>query len=608
MTNTTSGVVSLSASANANGAGFASAAASANTAMYQEADAATVSAFMSNAGYVTATANAVAVASGTVTGTGATATTIGSAVAVAHAVGLGQDVGGTTGSATIVNSGVLNVGAHATAIGVTNAFASAVATGAYQETDPVAINFTNSGVMNVNAHALARRHIHHGNHLRWNHHDQLLAVRHGVRQRQRLFGHRLGWRRAAGGDRQLRNDERLGQCHGAGTHRGCPRHRARERADGDHGRGHAPVVTTNANPINGTIDNSGTLNVVAFASGGVASATFTTPTTSGAGTGVTTVTTTTPLSSAVATGIRVNSGVNNLTITNSGSINVDAITANGGDATAYGIRVTSNGVATRRPPTSSPSTTRATSSSAVDRWRDDVPRAARRSTYGGSEPDGHQPARGGGNIYGNIELQSDADTINVTDGETTFNGVINSACRWRGPTALALDNPAQSPCGVGTLNINNGGNFHLLIDAVDGPSYVFMDTLMRRSTADGTITFDLPPAAGGNGSRSAPIRRCSSTRRTSTARWSPISGAGRRPVRRQRRLGKRDRRQCPQRHVRPVHHRRTGGSLLLDFGCIEDDHNNIDLGLPGLRSTRSRASTTNGERSAKASSASSTSA
>ena len=100
------------------------------------------------------------------------------------------------------------------------------------------------------------------------------------------------------------------------------------------------------------------------------------------------------------------------------------------------------------------------------------------------------------NIYGNIELQSDADTINVTDGETHFNGVINSECMPAGgPTALTLDNAAQNACGVGTLNINSGGNFHLLNVAADGPSYVFMDTL--NMGADGTITFDLPAPVGG---------------------------------------------------------------------------------------------------------------
>ena len=127
------------------------------------------------------------------------------------------------------------------------------------------------------------------------------------------------------------------------------------------------------------------------------------------------------------------------------------------------------------------------------------------------------------NIYGNIELQSDADTINVTDGETRFNGIINSACMPAGgPTALTLDNAAQNACGVGTLNINSGGNFHLLNVAADGPSYVFMDTL--NMGADGTITFDLPaPVGGGTMSRSGLTRRCSSTRPTSMARSSRTS-------------------------------------------------------------------------------------
>ena len=99
-------------------------------------------------------------------------------------------------------------------------------------------------------------------------------------------------------------------------------------------------------------------------------------------------------------------------------------------------------------------------------------------------------------IYGNIELASNADTINVTNGETLFDGIVNSGCMPAGgPTALTLDNPAQNACGVGTLNINSGGNFHLTIDPVDGPSYVFMNTLNMGT--DGTITFDLPPAVGG---------------------------------------------------------------------------------------------------------------
>ncbi len=62
-------------------------------------------------------------------------------------------------------------------------------------------------------------------------------------------------------------------------------------------------------------------------------------------------------------------------------------------------------------------------------------------------------------------------------------------------THLVLDSAAQNDCGVGTLNINTGGNLHLLNVAADGPSYVFMDTL--NMGADGTITFDLPAPVGG---------------------------------------------------------------------------------------------------------------
>ena len=60
-------------------------------------------------------------------------------------------------------------------------------------------------------------------------------------------------------------------------------------------------------PVNGFVTNAGLLDVFAFASGG----TFTTTTAGGA-------TTTFALSSANATGILVSSGLNNMTITNSG--------------------------------------------------------------------------------------------------------------------------------------------------------------------------------------------------------------------------------------------------------------------------------------------------
>ena len=240
----------------------------------------------------------------------------------------------------------MNVGAHATATGGSSAAATAYATGVYQETDPVAINFDNSGTINVAADGRG---------------DVLCdARRDRPRRRDRLSRIGIGRRRSDGRHHQRgwRRDQRHGQRHGSG-HRGCACQGILvENAATTTVAGSPPAVVTNAEPVDGVINNSGTLNVVAHASGGVASATHTHAvyTTSGAGThvvyttegpgtavAVTTTTTTTPLSSALATGIRVDGGVNNMTISNSGSINVDAITENGGSATAYGIRVTANG-------------------------------------------------------------------------------------------------------------------------------------------------------------------------------------------------------------------------------------------------------------------------
>ena len=133
------------------------------------------------------------------------------------------------------------------------------------------------------------------------------------------------------------------------------------------------------------------------------------------------------------------------------------------------------------------------------------------------------------NIYGNIELQSDADTINVTDGETRFNGdrQLATCC---GPFvgSLHLDVAAQNDCGVGTLNINTGGNLHLLNVAADGPSYVFMNTL--NMGAAGTITFDLPPCRRNGADRhlSAGVRGYGQPRRNDRRqhRGTGVTGCG----------------------------------------------------------------------------------
>ena len=74
---------------------------------------------------------------------------------------------------------------------------------------------------------------------------------------------------------------------------------------------------------------------------------------------------------------------------------------------------------------------------------------------------------GGGNIYGNIELQSDAATINVTGGETLFNRI----------TPVCFDGAAMPPArqsGAERVRRRHAQHprrrqFHLLIDAIDGP-------------------------------------------------------------------------------------------------------------------------------------------
>ena len=220
---------------------------------------------------------------------------------------------------------------------------------------------------------------------------------------------------------------------------------------------------------------------------------FTTTTTGG-----TTTTVYSGVSSARATGIAVNGGVNTMTITNTGAINVDAITMHGGDATAYGIRATSNGDATPL----------ATDILTINNSGDII---VRQSSDGGDTffrgmaidvagvPNQTvinlmAPAANPSDIYGNIDVKT-GDAINVTTGETVFNGIINPECMpVGGPTALTLDSAALSSCGQGALTLSSGGDLHMVIDGNEGPSYAFVDTFTVNS--GGTLELDLPPAVG----------------------------------------------------------------------------------------------------------------
>src|SRR4029453_17183419 len=212
------------------------------------------------------------------------------------------------------------------------------------------------------------------------------------------------------------------------------------------------------------------------------------------------------LSNATATGIRMGSGVNTSVVTNPGSINVDAIPANGdavpdplspgGFSTAYGIRVFDNG--TGLAPVGTELFTVNNSGDIIVRvsgdggatWRRgfaiDVASAPNNSVIN---------LLGGGNIYRKIDVQI-ADIINVDNGTTNFDGIVNPECM-----PPVFDGVA-STCGQGTLNITADGNLVLLDPRItgpaniyDGPSYVFVDTYNQ--AAGGTITYDLQPAAGG---------------------------------------------------------------------------------------------------------------
>jgi hypothetical protein len=188
-----------------------------------------------------------------------------------------------------------------------------------------------------------------------------------------------------------------------------------------------------------------------------------------------------------------------MSVTNSGAINVDAVTANGGPATARGVYVTNNGTSNFGP-------------EVFTFTNDGGTIVVRQSTDGGatwhrgmaidvaSAPNNSViNLVGDGSIYGNIDLQT-GDTVNVASGTTYFDGIINPEyVPVGGFTTADLDTGIS---GEGTLNINAGGNLELADPRLtgdptmyDGPAYAIVDTL--NMDPDGTLTFQLQPSAGG---------------------------------------------------------------------------------------------------------------
>jgi len=398
--------------------------------------------------------SAVAVANGS---------SAGNADAVAN--GILQQAFGSTAVASIVNSGTVDVLASASAVG-SLASANASALGAQQSASLDA--FSNTGTYSVTANAVA---------------SGSTALAHANATGLRQSGTNVSFADVNGGEFDVSANASGGtaDAHAVGISVA------------------AAGTALQAAAAAGSISNSGTINVVANAAG----ATSTRVT--GAGTSATTVVA--AHSNATATGIAVSGAAVDTTITNTGSINVDAITANGdavtdplspgGTATAYGIRVTgAAGVA--------PTTEVLTINNAGDiRVRESGDGGA--TWHRGEAIDVSAAPNASvinlisGNIYGNIEIQA-ADAINVQTGTTYFDGIVNSAnLPTGGVTAADLD---AGLAGVGTINIDNGGNLELADPhfsgdptTYDGPAYVFADTL--NVGADGTLTFQLEPAVAG---------------------------------------------------------------------------------------------------------------
>jgi uncharacterized protein YhjY with autotransporter beta-barrel domain len=204
---------------------------------------------------------------------------------------------------------------------------------------------------------------------------------------------------------------------------------------------------------------------------------------------------------AVATGIFLSAPVSiDATVTNSGTIDVTAITAHQGNAQAWGIHVFdfAPGVA----PEPGKVLTINNSGTIIARQSDD---GGATFTHGFAIDVSQAPnpsvinLLGGGMIYGDIAVQA-GDVINVTGGTTTFDGIINPEFLPPGGVTAALTDSGLA--GIGTLNIEDGGNLILADPRItgdpsmfDGPAFALIDTLNVAS--DGTLTIQLQPESGG---------------------------------------------------------------------------------------------------------------
>ena len=432
---------------------------------------------LNNSGTVLALADATAIANGIASGD----VVAGTAFVNAKASGLVQTSYARSGLQSLTNSGTVSVGAHAlasapavaTAHGAQsagNAVAAAVATGASQYNHASVSNtFANSGKINVGASATA------------------VGAAGGARAT--AYGY-VGFHIARTEHATVQNSGVM-NVSAVATAPGT----ASAVADGISLENAAPFFGP-ANPMSGSVTNDGTVNVLAKAFGATVTGYYTVPTADGS---YTWVSGQHAGSVASASGIAIRGGVNNMTVTNTGTLDVEAVTASGGAANAYGVRITANGDVT---PTVHDKFTFTNDGGTI---------IVRQSTDGGAtwkhgmaidltEAPNASTVNlvGDGVIYGNIAVQA-GDRIDVK-GTTYFDGIIGPSFKPAGGVTSALLDSGVT--GQGTLNIMDGSNL-ILADArgaanaamYDGPSYVAVDTFNVAS--DGTLTLNFAPASAG---------------------------------------------------------------------------------------------------------------
>ncbi|MEY4837064.1 MAG: hypothetical protein RLZZ475_923 [Pseudomonadota bacterium] len=422
LTNAAGGTISIQLSAIANGVGPSGATSSLGAAVLQNGEIIGVSNVnFNNAG--TFTAGSTATATGPQAGANALAEGVRQA---------GISVGGF--NAALSNSGTFTVAATANATSTPAGSAQSIAdaTGYRIISEPLALNVSNSGTFTVNSTATSN--------------GTAEATARGMVILANIDPTTLPPEEGGGG-------------HGGGGGSG---------GTGGHGGGETPPAAAPldfadtppaeeepedpwegwTNRISGSITNSGTLAVNATATGAAGSGN----------------------SQASATGVTFESAVNTATFTNSGTIRATAIT-NGGSADATGILV--------RDFTISPVVPGSTDRMTIVNAGGTI--IARISTNGGTTFQ-HGMAintrfapnpvdirfTGTSNVYGNM-LLSDADTVTIASGVTTFDGVVNPALAVTMDVETAGTTPI--PTNFGAFTVANGATLYLVDNALGNASY-----------------------------------------------------------------------------------------------------------------------------------------